>query len=85
MLRFYNIFKLVFLCGFWLRSQWRRGVLVCFSVTILCWKKNNLVKSVTFLSPNMNRLNIRLIRVCSVRCLNQNRENQDGRNFDDSV
>ena len=48
MLRFYNIFKRDFRAGFRLRVQWGRGILGCFSVAMLCWGKNNLVKSVTF-------------------------------------
>ena len=48
MLRFYNIFKLAFLCVFRLGIHGWRGFIGCFSVAIFCWEKNNLAKSVTF-------------------------------------
>ena len=48
MLRFYNIFKLAFLCAFRLGSHGWCGFLGCFSVAIFCREKNNSVKSVTF-------------------------------------
>ena len=48
MLRFYNIFKLAFLCEFRLGTHGWRRFIGCFSVEILFQKKNNLAKSVTF-------------------------------------
>ena len=54
MLRFYNIFKSGFLWAFRLKIHWWRGFLGCFSVSILCWRKNNLMKSVTFCKRLIN-------------------------------